>query len=135
LLLQSVTPNFTEIGQGDCDDYDEITLGRKPSALECMQDCYDRGFFMASWNGNCYCEENPKSYPCQTYTDMEGYVNWMWHDPGVIPQILSCPQDIYDRAYVNAQGLQNGIEREIFSTSVFTIRTYNSGTFCDEFNL
>ena len=90
---------------------------------------------MASWNGNCYCEENPKSYPCQTYTDMEGYVNWMWHDPDVIPQILSCPQDIYDRAYVNAQGLQNGIEREIFSTSVFTIRTYNSGTFCDEFNL
>jgi hypothetical protein len=112
LLLRSVTAEFVEVGPGDCDDYDEITLGRKPSALECMQDCYDRGFFMASWNGNCYCEENPKDYPCQTYSEGVGYVNWMFTDPEAeVTQLLSCPQDIYDRAYVNAQGLENGIER------------------------
>jgi hypothetical protein len=60
LLLSMASAEFIQVGDGDCQDFEQIELGSKSSGTECMSNCYDRGYFMATWNGNCYCESNPE---------------------------------------------------------------------------
>ena len=65
---------ITLIGSGDCNEYNEESYGNKDSGLDCALTCANAGFWMASWNGHCYCEENPhEDTICSSYTDTTGY--------------------------------------------------------------
>ena len=69
LFFATVTSaEFLQIGSGDCDDFDEVNNGTFEFGIDCMQSCYDQGYFLVSWNGNCYCEENPEGDECNNYT-------------------------------------------------------------------
>jgi hypothetical protein len=49
---------YVVVNDGDCLDTSEISAGRFGSGLECIKFCDNTfGKYMASYNGNCYCEE------------------------------------------------------------------------------
>ena len=48
-----------------------------------MRNCYDKGYYMASWSfsGYCYCEMNPMGDFCDVI-GAEDYENWVYAEDG-----------------------------------------------------
>ena len=66
------------IGYGDCNERDEISKGSTTSE-ECIQKCFDSGYWMMSWNvrGYCYCEANDEDdMTCDSFTRSSGYTTY-----------------------------------------------------------
>ena len=43
----------------------------------CARDCANSGYWMASYNGYCYCEFNPENdFSCDSFASYEGYTTY-----------------------------------------------------------
>jgi hypothetical protein len=55
----------------------EVGNGSFSLGLDCANSCANDGYWMASWNGSCYCEMNDQyDYECDSYTGAEGYTTY-----------------------------------------------------------
>lgn len=66
-VVESDDGLFFKALDGDCTSFGETKIGDTDSGLRCMENCYDRGSFAASWQNNggrCYCEDNPLGERC-----------------------------------------------------------------------